>query len=100
MRDPSVRYFKITDVASGDLVAWARWNVPEGKEAVFGAAAAADDDARDVSRLLVSREEKAVAGESKTTPTTTAADTTTTAAAVTDYPEGADPELCRGFFDG
>ncbi|RYP33590.1 hypothetical protein DL767_004705 [Monosporascus sp. MG133] len=65
MRDPSVRHFKITDVASGDLVAWARWNVPEGKEAVFGAVA----------------------------------DATATAPAVTDYPEGADPELCRGFFD-
>ncbi|RYP77890.1 hypothetical protein DL770_007012 [Monosporascus sp. CRB-9-2] len=99
MRDPSVRHFKIVDVASGDLVAWARWNVPEGKEAAF-------DDARDVSRLPISREEEeAVAGENKTTatmetgPTTAAADATATAPAVTDYPEGADPELCRGFFD-
>ncbi|RYP48613.1 hypothetical protein DL768_005533 [Monosporascus sp. mg162] len=93
MRDPSVRHFKIADAASGDLVAWARWDVPEGKEAAFGAAAVADDDARDVSGLLVFREEKAVAGESKTTATTEGAPT------VTDHPEGADPELCRGFFD-
>ncbi|RYO97973.1 hypothetical protein DL764_007234 [Monosporascus ibericus] len=94
MRDPSVRYFKIADVASGDLVAWARWNVPDGKEAAFGPAAAADDDARDVSRLLIFREEEeAVAGEKKMTATTE------TGPADTDYPEGVDPKLCKGFFD-
>ncbi|RYP73039.1 hypothetical protein DL769_004314 [Monosporascus sp. CRB-8-3] len=106
MRDPRVRHFKIVDRASGDLVAWARWNVPEGKEAAFGAGAMAGDGARDVTRLLGSgEEEEAVAGEDKTAaaaaetrPTTAAADAMATAPAVTDYPEGADPELCRGFF--
>ncbi|RYP11847.1 hypothetical protein DL765_007564 [Monosporascus sp. GIB2] len=68
MREPGVRHFKIADVASGDLVAWARWNVPEGKETAFGGA---------------------VAGENRTAPAKT----------VTDYPEGAEPELCKGFFD-
>lgn len=28
--DPDVRYFKINDIESGDLVAWARWQVPDG----------------------------------------------------------------------
>ncbi|RYP67046.1 hypothetical protein DL771_007465 [Monosporascus sp. 5C6A] len=106
MRDPSVRHFKIADVASGDLVAWARWNVPEGKEAAFGPAAVADAHGRDVSRLLVPKEEEeAVAGENKTAaaaetgPTTAADEATATAPDVADYPEGADPELFKGFLN-
>ncbi|RYO89314.1 hypothetical protein DL766_005154 [Monosporascus sp. MC13-8B] len=76
MREPGTRHFKIADVASGDLVAWARWNVPEGKETAFGVAVAAE-----------------------TGPTTATAEVTATAQTVTDYPEGAEPELCRSFFD-
>ncbi|KAI2466661.1 acyl-CoA N-acyltransferase [Annulohypoxylon bovei var. microspora] len=80
MADRSTRHFKVTDIESGDIVAFSRWDIPEGHEAAFGEWIDDGAEAGDVGVLQ------------------TAAAVTTTPPTI-DIPEGARPELCRDFFD-
>ncbi|KAI1099185.1 hypothetical protein F4804DRAFT_92442 [Jackrogersella minutella] len=73
MADPSVRHFKVTNVDGGDIVAWARWDIPGGLAAALGGA---------------------MQGENL--PVGSAPVETSTPAI--DYPEGVRPELCQVFF--
>lgn len=104
MADPSVRHFKVVD-ASGDLVAFARWDVPKGSVAFGewmggGAGGTGGGMGKDVTGLVEGEAE--VASDQK--PLTGGAEvpqpSSTAATATLDAPRGADPELCRGFFDG
>lgn len=101
LRDPSMRHFKIIDVDAGnEIVAWARWAVPQGSSKAFGEGADAVGEERGPDSVA----------EEETGPTTAAADADADAepptasagapaAAAVDYPEGADPATCQGFFD-
>jgi len=100
--DPSVRHFKVVD-ASGDLVAFARWDVPKGSVA-FGKWAGGGGEVNggmgaDVTGL-VEGEGEAAAEQPLTGGTEAPQSSSAAAAATLDIPRGADPELCRGFFDG
>ncbi|KAI1389380.1 acyl-CoA N-acyltransferase [Hypoxylon trugodes] len=99
--DSSMRHFKVTDVQSGEIAAFARWDIPEGYEAAFGEWPGENVSAVDVS-VLVQADESAGDAQQKPgedVPVTTAPVDTITPPAVADYPEGADPEPCRVFFD-
>ena len=112
LRDPSARHFKIVDVDGGDeMVAWARWAVPQGASAkAIRAMDAIIREERDVTRLVASGDGSAKADDAAVVgevgPTTAAdAEPTTTAGGragapeVIDHPEGADPASCQEFFD-
>ncbi|KAI0881644.1 acyl-CoA N-acyltransferase [Annulohypoxylon maeteangense] len=73
MADRSTRHFKVTDVQSGEMVAFTRWDIPEGHETAFGAW---EEDLPANS-----------ATPSAITPP------------MIDIPEGAQPELCLEFFN-
>lgn len=77
---PDVRHYKITHRPTGDMVAFARWDVPAGSTG-FGAYLG---------------EEEATQGLPP--PATTSTDTTRGYADL-EIPPGADEALCRGFFD-
>lgn len=61
MDDRAVRHFKITDVTSGDLVGFARWDIPEGVAHFGDWVGAANFDAN-VTSLVNSEQEKAQRG--------------------------------------
>lgn len=92
MDDPNVRHFKVTDVQSGDLVAFARWDIPAGHEAAFG------EWIGNKAPVDVSQTVKAGEGEARYLPLTSAP-AEAIAPPTADYPEGAKPELCKMFFD-
>jgi hypothetical protein len=119
MADPSVRHFKVEHVGAGaaggdghvDLVAFARWDVPKGS-AAFGewvgtcggrVSSGGSNGVKgvDVTGLVESdgemASEKALTGGAEIPQPSGAA--AAAAAATFDAPRGADPELCRGFFD-
>lgn len=113
LRDPSARHFKIVDVDAGDeMVAWARWAVPQGTSSkAIRAMDAIIREERDVTRLVASGDDSAKADDAAVVGEvgpTTAADTEPTgttaggragAPEVIDHPEGADPASCQEFFD-
>ncbi|OTA88316.1 hypothetical protein M434DRAFT_80432 [Hypoxylon sp. CO27-5] len=86
MADRSTRHFKVTDSQSGDLVAFARWDIPEGYGSAFGGAVAAGEGVRDEKQ-----------GGENFTVTTAPAEAI--APHIMDHPEGARPELCQLFFN-
>ncbi|KAI1806016.1 acyl-CoA N-acyltransferase [Daldinia bambusicola] len=94
MDDRRVRHFKITDHKSGDVVAFARWDIPEGYGKAFGEWIGDEGSTIDVSQIVKAGKEDA------------AEDTPTNSAPVeainppfADYPKGSKPELCKVFFD-
>ncbi|KAI1773417.1 acyl-CoA N-acyltransferase [Hypoxylon cercidicola] len=89
MDDHTKRHFKVTDVQSGDLVAFARWEIPEGHAAAFGEWI--DATPADVSQTVTADEG---GGDLPVTSAPAEAVTPPT----TDYPEGAKPELCNVLF--
>ncbi|KAI0597284.1 hypothetical protein F4775DRAFT_257131 [Biscogniauxia sp. FL1348] len=95
MRDRSFRHFKIRDNATGDLVAWSRWAIPEGHDACFGPHV---DGQGDEIMGGGSREVDSLAENGDATPVTSAP-IEAAAAAAYDHPEGGNPEFCREFFD-
>ncbi|KAK7717320.1 hypothetical protein SLS64_002810 [Diaporthe eres] len=103
MADRSVRHFKVVDARTGDMVAFARWDVPQGSDA-FGEWVG-DDEINgsgevDVSGLVEGEGEGEANGEASE-PLTGGVDAPhSSSSAALDIPRGADPELCRGFFDG
>ncbi|KAI1486607.1 acyl-CoA N-acyltransferase [Biscogniauxia mediterranea] len=94
MNDRSFRHFKISDGTTGDLVAWARWNIPEGYDAHFGPHVDGQGDEImggggrevDVSRIVEEEDRRAENGAP------------VGAVAPLDYPEGGNPAFCREFF--
>ncbi|KAL7623486.1 hypothetical protein AAE478_007168 [Parahypoxylon ruwenzoriense] len=102
MSDRHVRHFKVTDRQSGDLVAFARWDVPEGHEEAFGDWIGDDGAA---ATTVVNAPPAAATGENSETaeqgvdlPVTSGRVEVPTPPAF-DYPEGARPELCLRFFN-
>ncbi|KAI1646274.1 acyl-CoA N-acyltransferase [Daldinia loculata] len=93
MDDRSVRHFKITDDQSGDVVAFARWDIPEGYEKAFGEWVGNKETAVDVSQIVAPGE---VTGEN---PPANSAPVEAINPPVADYPKGSRPELCQVFFD-
>lgn len=100
MGDKFVRHFKVVDTRTGDMVAFARWDVPHGSDA-FGQWVGGDEVnggvELDVSGLV---EGEAEANGQTSAPLTGGADLPQTSSSDVDIPRGADPELCQGFFDG
>ncbi|KAI0144243.1 acyl-CoA N-acyltransferase [Hypoxylon sp. NC0597] len=99
MADPRTRHFKITDSQSGDLVAFTRWDIPEGYDAAFGESASDDAVSLDVPRIATADEDaqdKKLGGENL--PVTTAP-AEAIAPPITDHPDGAPPKLCQLFFN-
>lgn len=101
MGDRSVRHFKVVDARTGDMVAFARWDVPQGSDAFgewVGGDEVNDSGEVDVSGLVKSEGE--TNGEAPE-PLTGGVDAPhSSSPGDLDIPRGADPELCRGFFDG
>lgn len=96
MRDRSVRHFKVVDAQTGDMVAFARWDIPEGS-IKFGEWLGGGGEA-DVSELVKGEGEPANgAAPAALTGGTEAPQPTS---APMEIPPGADAELCRDFFDG
>ncbi|KAI1468019.1 acyl-CoA N-acyltransferase [Daldinia caldariorum] len=89
MDDRRVRHFKVTDGKSGDVVAFARWDIPEGYEKAFGEWVGDDGSAVEVSQTVKTGENtpaNSAPVEAVDPPTA-------------DYPKGSNPELCKVFFD-
>lgn len=93
MADRTTRHFKITDVQSGDVVAFARWDIPEGHEAVFGDGNEDGAAAVDVSQVVTAGE-----NAERDLPVTSAPVEAPTPW-ITDFPKGSSPELLRSLFD-
>ncbi|KAI1112295.1 hypothetical protein F5Y14DRAFT_273366 [Nemania sp. NC0429] len=92
--DRNVRHFQVLD-GQGEVVSFARWDIPKGYEAKFGEWVGGDDG--DVSRVVVGDGNEDGAG--KPAATTAPVEEITPAAAKTvSAPRGADPELCQFFF--
>lgn len=83
MADRSMRHFKVADARTGEMVAFARWGIPRGS-AAFGEWLGGDGVNGEAAASLAG-------GADAPQPPSSAA---------LDLPRGADPELCRGFFDG
>lgn len=105
MRDRSVRHFKVVENRTGEMVAFARWDVPQGSDA-FGEWVGGDEvngsGEVDVSGLVEGEGEgEGEANGEVPGPLTGGVDAPhSSPSAALDIPRGADPELCRGFFDG
>ncbi|KAI0164524.1 acyl-CoA N-acyltransferase [Hypoxylon sp. FL1284] len=95
--DRDTRHFKVADAASGDLVSFARWDIPEGHGRTFG------ELVEEKQPLDVTQAVTAVAGEAGgddgDVPVTSAPVDAAKPSAAADLPEGADPVLCNHFFD-
>lgn len=91
MVDRNVRHFHVVDKTEKSIVAFARWDIPEGFEAQFGEWLDSDGGSRAVSENI---EEPAT-----TTAMTVPVEEAEPAIASTMAgPRGSDPELCRSFF--
>lgn len=101
--DPSMRHFKVVD-ESGDMVAFARWDVPKDSLAfgkwTGGAGEVNGSVKADVTGLVEGEGEGETAAEQPLTGGSEAPQVSCAASTKLDIPRGADPELCRGFFDG
>ncbi|KXJ90982.1 acyl-CoA N-acyltransferase [Microdochium bolleyi] len=113
--DPAVRHYKIVHVETGDIAAWARWDIPEGAVG-FGEGAKKADVKVDVSAQINNAERESVGGTSggsgqaltaSETPSTgaaaAAAGTTTSSEGKEQKkgltpPEGANAAWCEAFF--
>ncbi|KAI1842179.1 hypothetical protein JX266_011587 [Neoarthrinium moseri] len=93
-RDRNIRHFKITDIESGDLVAWSRWDIPK-ESTHFGEWSGG---AGDVSKI-VGTEDVATGPIDQADEISASASAVEPAPAPADYPEGSDPAVCRRFFD-
>ncbi|ETS85043.1 hypothetical protein PFICI_03068 [Pestalotiopsis fici W106-1] len=110
MADRSIRHFKVTDVASGDMVAFARWDIPEGSEHFGGwlgdcssSNSSSGNDGAAVAAAAAVNVTKIV--ESEPSPQDAEQESQEVAASapsveqqVVDVPEGADPFLALNFF--
>ncbi|KAI0141661.1 hypothetical protein GGR57DRAFT_400238 [Xylariaceae sp. FL1272] len=95
MKDPRVRHYQVVDISSWkpETVAFARWDIPDGFEEEFGKFVSVGGGV-DVSKVVDK------GGDGKVAPTVTPVEETTAKASKSiDVPKGANPELCRGFFD-
>ncbi|KAI1734183.1 hypothetical protein F4680DRAFT_439143 [Xylaria scruposa] len=92
MSDRSVRHFQILDDQK-EVVAFVRWDIPEGYEAQFGEWVGFDD-VLDVSRAVG----QDGADEPAMMTTVPVEEATPAAAKTISIPRGADPELCQTFF--
>ncbi|KAI0842437.1 hypothetical protein F5Y06DRAFT_127584 [Hypoxylon sp. FL0890] len=99
MADSSTRHFKVTNSQSGELVAFARWDIPEGYGAAFGEPTGDDATPVDVSQTVTAGEDAGgvLQGDEKVPVTTVLADDITPPKM--DIPDGAPPDLCQIFFD-
>ncbi|KAI1657217.1 acyl-CoA N-acyltransferase [Daldinia decipiens] len=93
MDDRSVRHFKITDDQTGDVVAFARWGIPEGYEKSFGEWVGNKETTVDVSQIVTPGD---VTGEN---PPANSVSVEAINPPVANYPKGSRPELCQVFFD-
>ncbi|KAK7973239.1 hypothetical protein PG996_007463 [Apiospora saccharicola] len=93
--DPHVRNFKITDTATGEMIAYARWDIPKGSSR-FGAWVAGESDKVDVTALVESDNQAAAADQATTQQPLIADDKA--APAMGDYPEGGNHEIAEMFF--
>lgn len=98
MRDQTMRHFKVTDAQTGDVVAFARWDIPHGSTK-FGGWLGGDEQL-DVSELVGSGGEEAVRQPAASPAPAPAPLTGGSEKPAMDIPPGADAELCRDFFDG
>lgn len=96
MNDHSVRHFKITDAETGELVAFARWDIPKGYETAFGAWVG--DEATTINVTPGVAVGGDVPQEGEHLPLTSASAEATNPPTI-DFPEGAQSELCRDFFN-
>ncbi|KAH9900295.1 acyl-CoA N-acyltransferase [Xylariomycetidae sp. FL2044] len=94
LADPRARHYKVSDAGTGELVAWARWDIPAGHEHDFPSPSAGADLDTPVEH-----------GEGKGENTARSADTGDAGApeqkpapAQMSCPEGTDPEMMREFF--
>ncbi|KAI1303247.1 acyl-CoA N-acyltransferase [Xylaria venustula] len=91
MADRNVRHFSIIDQKEGNIVSFARWDIPKGYEARFGEWVG-DDDALDVSRVVAEH------GADEPATVVPVEETEPIAAKTMAGPRGSDPELCQTFF--
>ncbi|KAI1416088.1 acyl-CoA N-acyltransferase [Hypoxylon sp. FL1857] len=96
MADSSTRHFKVTDSQNGKLVAFARWDIPEGYGAAFGESAGNDVTPVDASQIVTAGGN---AGERGENLTVTTAPVEAISPPKADIPDGAPPDLCQIFFD-
>ncbi|KAI8624820.1 hypothetical protein F5Y19DRAFT_283182 [Xylariaceae sp. FL1651] len=99
MADRSVRHFQVVDSSSPgqrEIVAWARWDIPNGYEDRFGEWVG-EEHAVDVSRIMKDEKESEKGAGQPVTAAPIEEATPSTAKTI-DYPRGADPALCRDFF--
>lgn len=96
MSDRNVRHFQVLD-DQGEVVSFARWDIPKGFEAKFGEWVGSDDDddALDVSRVVAGDENDPAKPAVTTAPVEEIAPAAVQAMPA---PRGADPELCQFFF--
>ncbi|KAK7917483.1 Acyl-CoA N-acyltransferase [Apiospora marii] len=94
--DPFVRIFKITDSATGEMVAYARWDIPKDS-AGFGAWIGGENGKVDVTALVESDDQTATANDELTKQQPLTSDDKA-APAVGDYPEGGNHEIADMFF--
>lgn len=101
MASRGVRHFQVldnTNPSSKKLVAFSRWDIPDGYEHKFGEWIG-KDTALDVSRNLVDEKGNVEEGEEKGTVAAAGVEEAAPASAMTiEPPRGADSELCRHFF--
>lgn len=93
--DAGMRHFKIVDVETGAMVAFARWDIPEGSEH-FGEWLG--QPPVDVTRIVEDEPEKPKDAEQEVAASAPAAEPKQQKYADIDVPEGADPFLCQNFF--
>ncbi|KAI1453702.1 acyl-CoA N-acyltransferase [Annulohypoxylon moriforme] len=97
MADRSTRHFKVTDVKNGDIVAFSRWDIPEGHGIALGEYVEEDAATVDVSRIVTEGTGDATRREDLLPMSSAPVDATTTH--TVDIPQGARPELCLKFFN-
>lgn len=100
-RDPSMRHFKVVD-GTGEMVAFARWDVPRGSAALGGWPGSGEQVNGGGVEAGVPGP---VGGEAEvngdaTAPLTGGTEAPKPSPADADLPRGVDVELCQGFFDG
>lgn len=101
MSDRSVRHFQVLD-DQGEVVSFARWDIPKGHEAKFGEWVGSDDEedddndgALDVSRTAEEGQDDIAEPAATTAPVEELAPA---AAKTMPAPRGANPRLCQHFF--
>ncbi|KAI0101994.1 hypothetical protein GGR51DRAFT_299551 [Nemania sp. FL0031] len=88
---PNVRHFQVVDRKEGDVVAFARWDIPRGYDAMFGEWLGRGDGALEIPHAIVDSQHD-TAGPATTAPAEEAAPV------IAKAPRGSDPGLCQFFF--